>query len=72
MKLDKDKRGKLSYQDFRNSFKLLDYGLADNDINMLIALADEDDEEMIDWKQFIPIGLSAIRTFYSRNISQKF
>jgi Ca2+-binding EF-hand superfamily protein len=50
MKLDKDKRGKLSYQDFRNSFKLLDYGLADNDINMLIALADEDDEEMIDWK----------------------
>lgn len=39
---------------------------------MLIALADEDDDEMIDWKYFLPIGLEAIRTFYARNLSLKF
>jgi Ca2+-binding EF-hand superfamily protein len=66
--MDKDGRGKLTYTEFRDSFRTLSYGLNDNDINMLIALADEDHDEMIDWKEFIPIGIEAIRTFYCRNL----
>lgn len=66
--MDKDGLGKLSYTEFRDSFRTLSYGLNDNDINMLIALADEDQDEMIDWKEFIPIGIEAIRTFYCRNL----
>jgi len=38
---DRDNSGKLSYTEFRESFRTLSYGLNDNDINMLIALADE-------------------------------
>ena len=38
---------------------------------MLIALADEDGDEFIDWNEFIPIGIDAIRTFYTRNIVKK-
>jgi hypothetical protein len=34
-------------------------------------LADEDDDELISWSEFIPIGIEAIKTFYSRNIVKK-
>lgn len=40
--MDRDGTGKLTYNEFRDSFRTLSYGLNDNDINMLIALADED------------------------------
>ena len=71
MTMDKDESGLLSYNEFRDSFRVLSYGLNDNDINLLIALADENKDEMIDWREFIPIGIDAIKTFYSRNISKK-
>ena len=67
--MDKDDRGTLSYNDFRDSFRTLTYGLNDNDINMMIALADENKHEKINWREFIPIGIKAIRTFYTRNLS---
>jgi Ca2+-binding EF-hand superfamily protein len=47
--MDKDGSGKLTYTEFRDSFRTLSYGLNDNDINMLIALADEDGDELITW-----------------------
>jgi hypothetical protein len=68
---DKDGSGKLTYNEFRDAFRVLTYGLNDNDINMLIALADEDQDELISWQEFIPIGISAIKTFYTRNIAKK-
>jgi hypothetical protein len=34
--------------------------LNDNDVNMMIALADEDENEFITWEEFIPIGIGAI------------
>lgn len=67
--MDKDNRGTLSYNDFRDSFRTLTYGLNDNDINMMIALADENKHEKINWREFIPIGIKAIRTIYTRNLS---
>lgn len=66
--MDKNGSGKLTYTEFRDSFRTLSYGLNDNDINMLIALADEDKDESINWEEFIPIGIEAIRTFYCRNL----
>lgn len=69
--MDKDRTGKLSYQEFRDAFSTLAYGLNDNDINMMIALADEDGDEMISWEEFIPIGIEAIKNFYTRNIMKK-
>lgn len=69
--MDKDGTGKLTYTEFRDSFRTLTYGLNDNDINMLIALADEDQDEKISWEEFIPIGIDAIRCFYMRNIAKK-
>lgn len=38
---------------------------------MMIALADEDQDEMISWDEFIPIGIEAIKNFYTRNILKK-
>lgn len=69
--MDKDNSGTLTYNEFRDSFRTLSYGLNDNDINMLIALADEDEDELISWHEFIPIGIEAIRTFYTRNLVKK-
>jgi len=43
--MDTDKSGHLSYTEFRDAFKTLSYGLNDNDINMMIALADENQDE---------------------------
>lgn len=67
--MDKENSGKLTYTEFRDSFRTLTYGLNDNDINMLIALADEDENEKISWRDFIPIGIDAIKTFYMRNMA---
>jgi len=38
---DKDGSGFLSYKEFADAFKTLSYGLTDNDIKTLIALADD-------------------------------
>ena len=69
--VDKDNSGKLSYEEFKDTFRTLTYGLNDNDINMMVALADEDKDELISWEEFIPIGIEAIKTFYTRNIAKK-
>jgi len=37
--------GFLSYEEFKDAFRTLTYGLNDNDVNMLVALADEDKDE---------------------------
>ena len=67
-KMDHDNSGDLSYNEFRESFKALSYGLNDNDINMMIALADENKDEKIGWAEFIPVGIEAIKNIYTRNI----
>jgi hypothetical protein len=64
---DKDKSGKLSYQEFFDAFKTLSYGLSDNDIKTLIALADEDNDGVITWEEFVPVGIECIKTFFARN-----
>jgi len=69
--VDTNNSGKLTYQEFREAFTSLSYGLNDNDVNMMIALADEDENELIGWEEFIPIGIGAIKNFYTRNILKK-
>ena len=64
---DKDKSGQLTYQEFYDAFKTLSYGLSENDIKTLVALADENDDGLIDWEEFIPIGIESIQTFFARN-----
>ena len=48
---DKDNTGKLSYQEFKDAFKTLTYGLNENDVNMHISMADEDENEMIELEE---------------------
>jgi Ca2+-binding EF-hand superfamily protein len=62
LKQDKDKSDYLTYNEFRDSFKTLTYyDLNENDIKMMIAMADErEEDEKINWRQFIPIGLDLI------------
>ena len=64
---DKDKSGSLTYDEFREAFKNLSYGLNDNDVYTLIALADENEDGKINWEEFIPVGIEGIKTFYARN-----
>lgn len=67
---DKDQSGSLDYEEFKNSFKNLSYGLNDNDIYTLVSLADEDKNGLITWEEFVPIGVETIKTFYARNEAQ--
>ena len=69
--IDKNGMGFLTYEEFKDAFRTLTYGLNDNDVNILVALAGEDKDELISWKEFIPIGIEAIKTFYTRNIVKK-
>ena len=68
---DKDHSGSLDYTEFKNSFKNLSYGLKDNDIYTLISLADENNDGLITWEEFVPIGVEVIKTFYARNEAQQ-
>lgn len=64
---DHEGTGRLSYAEFYDAFKGLSYGLTENDVRTLVALADEDEEGMISWEEFIPIGIDSIKTFFQRN-----
>lgn len=64
---DKDGSGFLSYKEFADAFKTLSYGLTDNDIKTLIALADDNADEKITWEEFIPHAIDSIKTFFARN-----
>lgn len=64
---DKDQSGSLSYREFKDAFQNLSYGLNENDIYTLISLADENDDGLISWEEFVPIGVEGIKTFYARN-----
>ena len=65
---DENQNGELTYVQFFEAFKLLPtYDLCDNDIRVLLALADENQMGNITWAEFIPVGISAIKTFLARN-----
>ena len=60
--------GQLTYVQFYEAFKLLPtYDLCENDIRVLLALADENENGHITWADFIPVGIDAIKTFLARN-----
>jgi Ca2+-binding EF-hand superfamily protein len=47
------KSGLISCAEFYEAFKTLSYGLSENDIKILIALADENKDGLIEWESFI-------------------
>lgn len=58
---DQNKSGELTYQQFYDAFHKLDnYNLSSSDIHALLALADENENGKITWKDFIPIGIKAV------------
>jgi hypothetical protein len=61
--------GRLTYQQFEDSWKTLRYGLSNLDVRIMIALADEDDDEMIPWADFVPIAVDVVRTIIKRNLT---
>lgn len=62
LKQDKDRTDYLNYGQFKKSFNTLTYyNLSESDIKMMVATADErEEDEMINWKNFIPIALDLI------------
>ena len=65
---DSNSNQELTYAQFFNAFKLLPtYDLSENDIRILLALADETENGGISWPDFIPVGIEAIKTFLARN-----
>ena len=60
--------GQLTYAQFYEAFKLLPtYDLCENDIRVLLSLAEENENGAITWSDFIPVGIDAIKTFLARN-----
>lgn len=57
----------MNYLQFYSSFKELPYDLSPNDIDLLLAVADENPNGRISWKEFIPVGIDAIKVFLYRN-----
>jgi hypothetical protein len=41
--------------------------LSESDVRVLLALADENPNGKITWKEFIPVGIKAIQIFLERN-----
>lgn len=65
---DTENTGELSYQEFYDGFKKLqNYELSQNDLRTLLALADENENGKITWRDFIPHGINAIQNFLERN-----
>lgn len=68
---DTENTGELTYREFYDAFKKLDqYNLSENDLRILLALADENPNGKITWNEFTPFGISAIQVFLERNKSK--
>lgn len=63
--------GLLTYEQFIHSFSRLTYNLDEDDIKIMVALADEDENEKIPWRPFIPTAIRIIRTIYKRDLTGK-
>lgn len=60
--------GELTYHEFYDAFKKLEnYNLSENDLRTLLALADENSNGKINWRDFIPCGINAVQVFLERN-----
>lgn len=58
---DTDGTGELTYREFYEAFKKLNqYNLSEDDLRILLALADENKNGKITWHDFIPFGINAI------------
>lgn len=65
---DTERTGELGYNEFYNAFKKLEnYNLSENDLRTLLAIADENPNGKITWKEFIPFGINAVQVFLERN-----
>lgn len=66
---DDDHSGELDYKQFKEAFLNLDeqYMLCKEDVQCLLALADETPSGKINWKDFIPTAILAIQIFLDRN-----
>ena len=69
MTVDTENTGKLTYEQFIKSWDSSTYDLKEDDVKIMVSLADEDENELIPWRQFIPIAIEIIRNIYSRNFA---
>lgn len=68
---DTENTGELTYREFYDAFKKLDqYNLCENDLRILLAIADENPNGKITWNEFTPFGINAIQVFLERNKSK--
>lgn len=53
MEYDSDKSGKISFLEFKRAFKKIGGGIGSHEIDKLIEHCDEDDDEEIDYQEFV-------------------
>lgn len=63
--------GVLSRQDFKHALQSADLGLTKRDINMLLTLADENEDGQIDYNEFLPICFGVLVEKLKREIASK-
>jgi len=67
---DEDGNGYLDHDEFRRVIREANLGLSDKDILKIMAEADENDDGVIEYKEFIPIAVDLVQGLYAKMDTQ--
>ena len=68
---DSNGNGVLSRSEFKNCLQSADLGLTKKDINALLTLADENEDGVVDYKEFMPICFGVLVEKVKRGLAEK-
>merc|ERR1711991_85408 len=63
---DTSQRGFLSYEEFQNLLKKINFGISPEELMFVISEADEDESGYVDYQEFIPLAVDMIQAFAAR------
>jgi len=66
MEADKSGTGQLKYDEFIAAMESADLGITGPELRMVMAEADDNDDGVIDYEEFVPIAIDLIQAFKSR------
>ena len=66
MEADQSGTGSLKYEEFIRCMEKADLGIEAHELRLVMAEADDNDDGVIDYDEFVPIAIDLIKAFKAR------
>ena len=70
LEADQDGSGRLDREEFFDLLQDADLGINPAELHLVLAEADEDDDNLIDYVEFLPVAIDLVQSFKARSVAQ--